>query len=125
MDFQKTLEQIEEFQIPLLGVVTNQNQSNSFSSLSFTSFGDRQTTLKTKRHYEHSALPWEQEGESREDARHQFLDSVGNSPEDTNSSRGKSSKPAIKVNSQNGNGRFEHPTDTRQQPNDPYDHWKN
>ncbi|MEM6614241.1 MAG: P-loop NTPase, partial [Cyanobacteria bacterium P01_C01_bin.72] len=132
-DFTKTLEQIKEVNIPLLGIVTNQNRTNSFNAyaLNFISFGDRQKTLKTKRHYEHSSIAWGQEREPREEESHMFLNSVGNSLEDPTHPGGKSStsKPAIKVNSHtnshNGNGRFERQTDTRHQSPESYDHWKN
>ncbi|MEO1669810.1 MAG: hypothetical protein AAFR77_03340 [Cyanobacteria bacterium J06631_2] len=126
-DFIKTLDQIEGFKIPLLGIVTNQNQSNSFSasSWSFTRFGDRQNTLKTKRHYEHSSIASGQEVQRREAARQRLLDSAASSSEDPASPGGKSSirKPAIKVDLENG--RFERQTDTRQESSESHDHWKN
>ncbi|MEO1799626.1 MAG: hypothetical protein AAFR62_04270 [Cyanobacteria bacterium J06629_2] len=139
-DFNKALQQIEGFKLPLLGIVTNQNCSNSFNPGAFrlTTFGDRATGFQGSRQVDHSSLAFGQESQAKSEGRgrYQFLDSAANPADNlsgstakpaarSNKAPNKSSTPNSALKVDLGDLPYDCQPDMRPQPPESSDHWKN
>ncbi|MEO1464923.1 MAG: CpsD/CapB family tyrosine-protein kinase [Cyanobacteria bacterium J06633_1] len=139
-DFNKALQQIEGFKLPLLGIVTNQNCSNSFNPGAFrlTTFGDRATGFQGSRQVDHSSLAFGQESQAKSEGRgrYQFLDSAANPADNlsgstakpaarSNKAPNKSSTPNSALKVDLGDLPYDRQPDMRPQPPESSDHWKN